>query len=369
MNNEIILQLIKQLIKQQKPKCYEYFESNIIPQLEMHVKSKLYKFTPPLKNSTTKLPVTDLNPLYKSEFLDSKLLDELLFDVIKILWQNSEIQRQYINIVILLFCEEDNFHNLIEQKGGIGSIYPIIFALLILMNVIMINANIHNRMKGGPPRRPQNTVINPVIMTPNEMQNPFLLHDFSTQPTEIYKGETFLMEFQKIIDLLSVVNYAKPGMQYLQSKTSISLGTKLLKRINSLKKASNSKENVHKRLISALKFFGFDINKLILDSGIKISLGFAETIGFSELLSELISVGLLPEVKFAILVGPEIMKDVFEAVSSLEPTVAYDREAKQRFIELISSFGGKYKRNTKRRKMRTKKYNKKTIKTYNKRST
>ena len=56
MNNEILLKVVKQ----KKPRCYEYFESNIIPKLETKVNLKKYEF--------------------ETEILHSKLLDELLFD-------------------------------------------------------------------------------------------------------------------------------------------------------------------------------------------------------------------------------------------------------------------------------------------------
>jgi hypothetical protein len=334
MNNEIILQHINQ----QKPKCYEYFQLHIIPKLEMQVKPKLYEF--------------------ENEILDSsKLLDELFFDVIKILWQKSEIQKQYISIVFLLLCDEDNFREE-EQRGGIGSIYSIIFALIFIVNIT--NANIHhNRMyKGEPPSRPpQFTLSNPVVITPNEMQNPFLLHDFSLKPTELYREEMFLTQFQKIIDLLFITNYAKPGLSYIQSKTGKSVGIKLLKRINSLINVTDTKQHIHIRLINALKFFGFDINRLIMDSGITISLGLADTIGFSQLLSEIISVGLLPEVKFAIIAAPILLESLIGTTISLEPTVAFDIEAQRRIMDLYSE-GGKRRKTRKQ----SKKYKRKQTK-------
>ena len=191
MNNEIILQLVKQ----KKPKCYNFFEENIITELNKKVEEKKYEFT----------------KLDASDKLDALELNNLFFDIIKILWQKSKTQRQYIRIIFLLLCEEDNFNNIKEQKGGIGEIgfiYSIIFALLLLMNTI--NAN--QIYKRGPPRRPKITLGNPIVVIPNETQN-----SFSVQPRQLYTEEMFTMEFAKIKDFLFIVNNAKNGLKYFRA--------------------------------------------------------------------------------------------------------------------------------------------------------
>uniref|UniRef100_A0A6C0HZZ4 Uncharacterized protein n=1 Tax=viral metagenome TaxID=1070528 RepID=A0A6C0HZZ4_9ZZZZ len=347
--NEIIHELQKK-----NPKCYEYFETNIIPKLEEPIEPKHYEFTSTIISKKN------------IKLIDKQLLNSLFFDVIKILWQKKESQKEIIVIVFSLFCNDSNFDNMIEQqqKGGNYLIYSIIFSLIILTNYIVASYKINLSNREPPPRQPRHLPYStPHYLTTTTTRDMQLPQEYL--PQNLHEITDILENIKEIISN----KLLKQSVSYLQSKTGKKFGVKIFGKINSVFKLTNTNEDIEKRLINVLKIIDLDTNKLILDVGITISLGLSEFIGFSELLSEIISIGLLPEVKFASIAAPIFLDSLIGNTFSLEPDILTDHAAQQRFIQLIS-IGGKSKKTNKRmKKMKRMKTMKNNKKTYNKRST
>jgi hypothetical protein len=334
IDNQIMIDKIMDEIRRKNPNCYAYFESNIQPELEI-LQPKQYDFE--LQN------------------MNEKLLNSFFYDIIKILWQKTE-QKKMITIVFLLFCDMDQLE---EIKGGGGSgsggnsfYFSLIFALLFLTNHVIFSYKIQ-RFNGEPPRRVKQLrapnyyedITDTVIDIPNQ---PFDIVSIPQNNTRellnLLENMKTIVSSSKFVNLLLDVAKSKTKKSFAKSIFFV----KLLRKIDSTFKTADPSKDMHKRIINGLKIFDVDVNKLIRESGITISLGFADTIGFSDFLSEIISTGLLPELKLVFYIAPILMESLMDNSLSLEI------EPKS-FIQLISQGGTKSRRKKgkKTRKKRT----------------
>jgi hypothetical protein len=340
IDNQIMIDKIMDEIRRKNPNCYAYFESNIQPELEI-LQPKQYDFE--LQN------------------MNEKLLNSFFYDIIKILWQKTE-QKKMITIVFLLFCDMDQLE---EIKGGGGSggsgggtsfYFSLIFALLFLTNHVIFSYKIQ-RFHNEPPRRVKQLrapnyyeditdTTDTVIDIPNQ---PFDI----THVTQQYNQQQLLNLLENMKTIVSSSKFVNLLLDVAKSKTKKSFAksiffVKLLRKLDSAFKSADPSKDMHKRVINGLKIFDVDVNKLIRESGITISLGFADTIGFSDFLSEIISTGLLPELKLVFYIAPILMESLMDNSLSLEI------EPKS-FIQLISQGGTKSRRKKgkKTRKKRT----------------
>jgi len=295
-----------------------------------------------------------------------RLFNQLLYDVIKILWQKNDVQqRKNIILVFLILEERDNMTNTL-QKGGKKSLYYIVFfALLVITNYYTDSYN--NQSYREPSRQPLPKIVgqNPnYYKEKKELQIDELQIDelqLSTiQKTEIELYDQELVNFlRNVKHIMYYLKFINIFLDIVKSRTGNSIVSKscvaIFKKIDNLLKATNTNpEYIQKSVTHGLKFFGFDMNKLIIDSGITISLGIADSIGFSDLLSEIISIGLSPELKFAFIIVPMMSESLVRDSESLL------RELTPREFTQLISRGGKNK--TKKQKSTKKKSQKKVKK-------
>jgi hypothetical protein len=127
---------------------------------------------------------------------------------------------------------------------------------------------------------------------------------------------------------------------------------KKIKQIDSVSNVLDKTKSIHDRVIYGLKFFGID--KLFFEKSIQISLQVGETIGVAGFLTELVSVGKLPELNLAFAIVPLLFESFLTESHSLYPGLLTDLGQRSKYTQLIS-LGG-IKRTT--RKIRNKKQNK-----------
>jgi hypothetical protein len=121
---------------------------------------------------------------------------------------------------------------------------------------------------------------------------------------------------------------------------------------------------IEDRVKYGLKFLGIDINKLVAEKGIQISLGIGRRIGFSGFLTEMISIGKLPELNLAFVIAPILFENFLTESRSLYPELSENSHQRNEFIQLIV-LGGKNKKKRTYKKKKAKK-NSKENKTRNK---
>jgi hypothetical protein len=307
------------------------------------------------------------------DFNNNILLDKLFENVIKILWQQKIEERKFIVLIFLLLENNDIIsENTLLQTGGTKSLQYILFFSLVFFIKYIYSYNHPIQSYREPPRQSLPTIFNPrIFKDQKELKDDSSLQFMDKTTTELYNSELldFLKKTKQNMYYLKFVNMFLDIVTYRTGNVIIGKSyVTIFKKIDNLLKANpqmdeDHLEHIQKSVIYGLKFLGLDINKLIIDSGITISIGAADLTGnimFSDLLSKIISLGLSPELKFAFVITPIVLKSVSHNSQSL---IRDEQLTDEQFLELISRGGGKRKtRIQKKRKRKNKKTKKRTAK-------